>query len=105
MNMLNSVILEGVMLGEVSDAGLFHVKCERHSKVGETKVTTFVTVLCQASNTLMESVKKHASDGRGLRIVGRLDHLYGNEVGIFVEHVEYKLLNTVRDGKYNFKQF
>lgn len=105
MNMLNSVILESVMLGEVSDAGLFHVKSERHSKVGDINVTTYVTVLCQIPEVMKESVKKYAKDGRGLRIVGRLEHLYGNEVGIFVEHIEYKNFpNSVREGKYNFKQ-
>ena len=104
MNMVNSIILECVMLGEVSDSGLFHVKSERHTKVGDTKVTTYVTVLCQVSETLKESMKQYASDGCGLRIVGRLETLYGNEVGIFVEHVEYKLLHTIREGKYNFKQ-
>lgn len=107
MNMLNSVILEGVMLGEVSDAGLFHVKSERHSKVGETNVTTFVTVLCQIPEVMKESAKNFATDGSGIRIVGRLDTLYGGEVGIFVEHIEYKFPKketTIREGKYNFKQ-
>lgn len=108
MNMLNSIILECVMLGEVSDAGLFHVKSERHSKVGDTKVTTYVTVLCQIPETMKENVKRFATDGGGLRIVGRLEHLYGNEVGIFVEHIEYKFPpkkeNVVREGKYSFKK-
>ena len=108
MNMLNSIILECVMLGEVSDAGLFHVKSERHSKVGDMNVTTSVTVLCQIPETMMESVKNFATDGSGLRIVGRLDTLYGGEVGIFVEHIEYKFPpkkeTVIREGKYNFKQ-
>lgn len=105
MNMINSIILECVMLGEVSDAGLFHVKSERHSKVGDTNATTSVTVLCQIPETMKEKVKRFATDGRGLRIVGRLESINGGEVGLFVEHIEYKNFpSSIREGKYNFKQ-
>lgn len=108
MNMLNSVILECAMLGEVSDTGLFKVVSERHEKVGEERITTSVTVLCQIPETMLDSVKRFATDGCGIRIVGRLQLLYGGVVGIFVEHIEYKFPSkkekTIRDGKYNFKQ-
>lgn len=107
MNMLNSIILEGVVSGAVSETGLFRVKSERHTKVGENVVTTVVSVLCGVPNIMLESVKQNATDGRGIRIVGRLEHLYGNEVGIFAEHIEYKFPKkekTICEGKYNFKQ-
>lgn len=105
MNMLNSVILECVMSGTVSETGLFRVKTERHTKVGESNVTNVTTVLCQVPNAMLESVKQYAIDGRGMRIVGRLDTLYGGEVGIFAEHIEYKNFpSSIREGKYNFKQ-
>lgn len=105
MNMLNSVILESVVSGAVSETGLFRVKSERHTKVGEGVVTTVVNVLCQVPQNMLESVKKYATDGRGVRIVGRLDTLYGGEVGLFIEHIEYKNFpNSIREGKYNFKQ-
>lgn len=103
MNMLNSVILEGAMLGEVSDTGLFKVVSERHEKVGEERITTSVIVLCQVPETMLDSVKKYATDGCGLRIVGRLQLLYGGVVGIFAEHIEYKFCSKVhKEGKYNF---
>ena len=105
MNMLNNLILECVMSGEVSDEGLFRVKSERRSKVGETCVTTTISVLCKVPQTMLESVKKYATNGRGMRIIGRLDSIYGGEIGVFVEHIEYKIFpNSIREGKYNFKQ-
>ena len=108
MNMLNSVILEGVVLGEVSDTGLLKVVCERHTKVGEERITTSVNVLCQVPETMLDSAKSYATDGCVIRIVGRLQLLYGGVVGIFVEHIEYKVLpkkdSVIREGKYNFKQ-
>lgn len=102
MNLLNSSILEGAVLGNVSDSGLFQVKSERHARVGETEVTTTVTVLCQVPESMLDSVKKHATDGRGIRIIGRLEYLCGCQVGLFVEHLEYKP-NFKRVGIYNFK--
>lgn len=107
MNMLNSVILEGVMLGEVSDTGLLKVVSERYEKVGEERIRTSVTVLCQVPQVMLDSVKNFATDRCGIRIVGRLQLLYGGVVGVFVEHIEYKSPKketTIRDGKYNFKQ-
>lgn len=108
MNMINSIILECVMLGEVSDTGLFKVVSERYEKVGEERIKTSVTVLCQVPQVMLDSVKKFATDGSGLRIVGRLQLLYGGVVGIFVEHIEYKFPPkkeiVIREGKYNFKQ-
>lgn len=106
MNMINSIILEGVVSEGVSETGLFRVKSERHTKVGETNVTTTVEVLCQAPEIMLESVKAFGKVGRSMRIVGRLEYLYGNEVGIFVEHLEYKpdFPKAKRVGKYNFKQ-
>lgn len=105
MNMLNNLILECVVSGAVSETGLFRVKSERHTKVGEGSVTTVINVLCQVPNVMLDSVKKYATDGRGIRIVGRLETLYGGELGVFVEHIEYKNFpNSIREGKYNFKQ-
>ena len=105
MNMINSIILECVMLGEVSDTGLFKVVSERYEKVGEERIKTSVTVLCQVPQVMLDSVKKFATDGRSIRIVGRLQLLYGGVVGIFVEHIEYmNFPNSIREGKYNFKK-
>ena len=105
MNMMNSLILECVVSEGVSETGLFRVKSERHTKVGETNVTTTVEVLCQAPETMLDSVKAFAKVGRGIRIVGRLETLYGGELGVFAEHIEYKNFpSSIREGKYNFKQ-
>lgn len=104
MNMINSLILEGVVSGAVSETGLFRVKSERHTKVGEGVVTNVINVLCQVPNTMLEPVKECATDGRGVRVVGRLETLYGGEVGVFIEHIEYKNFpSSIREGKYNFK--
>ena len=106
MNMLNSVILEGVVSKDMSDTGVFVISSERHTKVGEERITTSVSVMCLAQGNILESARKWLKEGSGLRIVGHLQYIE-DKVGIVAEHIEFKAgkpkTNGV-EGKYNFVQ-
>ena len=109
MNMINNLILEGVVSVGVSYSGCFSVESERHTKVGEEMTTTTVTVWCQIGDN-MKNTKSLLTVGRGVRIVGRLQYIsvpfdWEQVLGIFVEHIEYKLFPKVhKEGKYNFTE-
>lgn len=107
MNNLNSIILEGnvVRAPECSEPAdgfricKFSIAVNRYNKnpKGEaTEEVSFVDV--EAYGKLSESCEKHASKGRGIRVVGRIkqnrwkdsDGKAKSKLFVVAEHVEYK---------------
>lgn len=104
MNTINSIIFEGVVSEGVSENGVFKLRGERHTKVGEERITTTVEVPCLATGNMLESAKAWLDVGSGVRIVGRLQFIE-DKVGIFAEHIEFKFSKPKADGvdgKYKF---
>lgn len=104
MNMINSLIIEGVVSGEphyVESVGV--LKCtiavERSYKDRDGNEVTEVSqfkVVC--SGRLAEYANSHMKDGVGVRVVGRLkenkwsdgDGVSHSEVQVVAEHIEIK---------------
>lgn len=101
MNMINSLILEGVVSGEphlkeTSDVLNFTIEVTRYykNKAGE-KVTETSQFDVVTFNTMC---KRPLKDGMGVRLVGRLkqnkwtdkDGVSHSEVQIMAEHIEIK---------------
>ena len=106
MNMLNSIILEGVVEGEVTSTmscGLtmatmpISVKRKYRDKNGnECGETSYFDV--EMYGNLAVSVSKNAEKGKGVRVIGRLKQKRWEENGklqskivVIAEHVEYKV--------------
>ena len=89
MNMLNSVIVEGVVSTGIDDDGLFTISTSRYQKVGEEFNEEKTFVECLVTGIIRNTVGDKLTEGRGLRIVGYLKQIEGN-LGLFVEHVEFK---------------
>ena len=105
MNMLNSIILEGVvesdatskMLGgiTVSTMPISVKRNYRNSDGSESEETSLFDVETYGNTAV--SVYKYAKKGQGIRVVGRLkqkrweqDGLTMSKVIVIAEHVEYK---------------
>lgn len=95
MNDLNSVLFEGVVdclhanktncdFDVVSRRIFKDEKGFRHEQDTRVHVTTI--------GGLAESCKEYLTEGRGVRVVGRLGQLGGFPVLIFAEHIEFKAL-------------
>lgn len=102
MNMLNSVILEGVVSESMNEDGVFTVCSCRYSKVGEDLVEEKTFVKCLCSKVLADSLKDKTKEDRGVRIVGRLKEIEGN-IGLYAEHIEFKPVGVRKEGKYTFR--
>jgi len=106
MSPLNSVVLEGVVSARVkvlsSDEATFTVTNHRYYKVGEEDADeeTFIHVILHGQS--FDVLTPKISEGRGVRIVGRLCNREGN-LSLFCEHLEFKP-NVNKIGKYNFKR-
>jgi single-strand DNA-binding protein len=105
MNMLNSIILEGVvekdatskMLGGITVATMpISVKRKyKNSDGSESEETSLFDV--ETYGNIAVSVNKYAKKGQGIRVVGRLKQKRWEEDGktmskvvVIAEHVEYK---------------
>ena len=96
MNMLNSVIVEGEVISrkETQLEGVsrfeFTVATYRTTlDMNGNKIEVVTEIPCAAYGCLAESIKKHATLGRGIRVVGRLSGSDG-KLSLTVEHAEYK---------------
>lgn len=91
MNMLNSVILEGVVSVGINNLGEFYVDSSKYEKVGEDITEVKTRVKCLITDTLFVSECEcgKITEKRQLRVVGFLENIRG-EIGIHAEHIEYK---------------
>lgn len=97
MNMLNSLILQGVMTAGLTPQGRFTVENTIVEGGGEKKTV----ILCKLIPTLSESesVRKVFKNGSMFRLVGYLDKDTDGELMVMVEHFERL---GFRSGKYTF---
>lgn len=84
MNMINSVILEGVMTAGFTTDGRFTVENSR-LEGGETKKTV---LLCKLPDEIIASTRESVHSGILLRLVGYLGKLDNGDNCLFVEIVE-----------------
>lgn len=99
MNMLNSVLIEGVMTAGLTLDGRFTIETTRYEG-GEVQK---LVILCKLSPALFtdktsENLRKIFKGGTIFRCVGRIEGING-DIGILVEHFEKC---GVRFGKYTF---
>ena len=98
MNLLNSVIVEGVISSAIDAKNVFELTYTRQTTVGTVQVTSETAIKCFVSESMCKSIKK----GRAVRIVGRLSNI-GDNLGVFVEHIEFKP-EIIKEGKYTFQK-
>lgn len=84
MNMINSVIVEGVMTAGFTIDGRFTIENTR-LEGGETKKAI---LLCKLSDEINASTQESVHIGHLLRIVGHFGHLDSGDNCLFVEFVE-----------------
>lgn len=96
MNMLNQIIFEGKVYGEVKVRNLpngfkvasVYVRNERKNR----ERTEVVTVGVDAYGNLADAMEGWASDGRSVRIVGRLRPVtIGETIVILAEHLDFNI--------------
>ena len=93
MNAINSVILEGNMAhsGRWPDKNLyFRVASARYVKAEDGYETSYTHVLCRATGILASKIESEYPKGSAVRIVGRLENLNADVVGIVIEFIERK---------------
>ncbi len=107
-NNLNSIILEGVVDGEVglwdtdkSKEGLFELLSTRTvlnaEKTGREE--TILKVPVYVYGHLAETCQQYLKKGKGVRVVGRLDRYPGNTLAIHAEHVEFRSQKSMEERK------
>lgn len=97
MNMLNSLLIEGVMTAGLTTNGRFTIENARFEggkEVGNVFLCKLMPALLE-----VESVRGMFKQGNRFRLVGYLSKDTDGEPMIIVEHVEKV---GVRSGKYNF---
>jgi single-stranded DNA-binding protein len=112
MNHLNSILIEGNVVGEpdVSDLTekmatcLFYVESFRFRREGSSTIQETSVFEIEASGALGLICSEKLKDGRGVRVIGMLkqkvedgDGKDISHVWIFAEHVELKPLNGVKE--------
>lgn len=99
MNMLNSIILEGNVVGKatvevVNEASVtnFQLKVvrETYNESGEVVYTNEYKFNVETYGKLAEICAEKLTDNRGVRVVGYLKETNGN-ISIVAEHIEFKL--------------
>ncbi|QEN03343.1 single-stranded DNA-binding protein [Thiospirochaeta perfilievii] len=104
MNSLNSVLLEGFLIGDPIEGRTeqdemectFNISSERYYKKDEEIVKEMTTVSVKVYSILADSCARHLQKGRGVRVVGRLKQVFDedesktSQVLIQAEHVEFK---------------
>ena len=86
MNMINSIILEGVMTAGFTIDGRFTVENTR-LEGGETKKAV---LLCKLSDEINASAQESVHHGTLLRLVGHIGKLDNGDYCLFVEFLEKK---------------
>lgn len=85
---LNSVLIQGRVKGAVNhDGKVSSFEIESVRQIADGQIVTVVPVI--ANGKLGESSSEHLSDGREVRVVGRL----GNSLSglkLLAEHIEYR---------------
>jgi len=108
INNLNSIILEGVITGEVGlwDAdegkeGLFEIMTTRikYDANRIKKEPTELKIPIYVYGRLAETCKQYLKKGKGVRVVGRLDRYPGNTLAIHAEHVEFRNQKSTEERK------
>lgn len=99
MNMLNSVLVEGVMTAGLTLDGRFVIETSRF----EGGEKTSINILCKLSPAFLskessEDIRKMFKSGNIFQCVGRIERING-EFGVYVEHFEKR---GARFGKYTF---
>ena len=99
MNMLNSVLVEGVMTAGLTLDGRFTIENTRY----EGGEKTSIVILCKLSPAFLskesnEDIRKMFKSGNIFQCVGRIERING-EFGVYVEHFEKR---GARFGKYTF---
>ena len=99
MNMLNSVLVEGVMTAGLTLDGRFTIETTRYEGGEEQKLI----ILCKLSSALftkesIEDIRRTFKSGTIFQCVGRIEKING-EFGVYVEHFERR---GYRFGKYTF---
>lgn len=99
MNMLNSVLIEGVMTAGLTLDGRFTIETTR-LEGGEAQK---LVILCKLSPAILskgsiEDIRKIFKSGTIFRCVGRIEGISG-DIGVLVEHFEKC---GARFGKYTF---
>lgn len=103
MNMLNSVIIEGVVTISPTSKGVFSIDTCQITKGGEEEM---FSLICKLSDGLNSVYKDRIKSRRRVRMVGRIaafsiDYGWNKSIGLFVENIE--LFGTViKSGKYIF---
>lgn len=104
MNHLNSIILEGNVKSrryKVIDGLLYafiEIASERVVKKDDKNVTIKSVFNARATGTVADIMKRNATVGRGIRIVGRLAEVDSN-VYVFIEHAEFKVKKAKKNSK------
>lgn len=99
MNMLNSVLIEGVMTAGLTLDGRFTIETSR-LEGGEVQK---LVILCKLSPALFtnessESIRKIFKSGTIFQCIGSIEKING-DIGVLVEHFEKR---GARFGKYTF---
>lgn len=96
MNMLNSVLVEGVMTAGLTLDGRFTIETTRYEGGEETSIV----ILCKLSPAFMsnEDIRNVFKCGTIFQCVGRIEKING-DIGVYVEHFEKC---GARFGKYTF---
>ena len=90
MNDLNSVLLEGIVVGELStgdDACSFQVESKRTDANG---ICTCIGVTIVTRGRLAQVCGEYLKAGLGVRVVGRLAYYMNAGLHVAAEHVEFK---------------
>jgi single-stranded DNA-binding protein len=99
VNNLNSILIEGKVFGELETWGetgkwdftaCFTIKSVRHYKHGDEIRKEENLVDIETEGKLAESILNHVSDGRGVRVVGRLRSIPDSKAVIVAEHIEVR---------------
>ena len=103
MNMLNSVIIEGVVSISPTSDGVFSIDTCQTTKGGEEEM---FTLICKLSEGLNSVCKDRIKSRRKVRIVGRIAAFpiadgWDKNICLFVENIEV-FGTVIKSGKYTF---
>lgn len=98
MNALNSILIEGNVIGNPEKRETVHgnIMCNfkiAHSRFYQQAETTEVEKSIfdiESWSKLAEACSSHCTEGRGVRVVGRLKRYEDGSIKIVAEHVEFK---------------
>ena len=99
MNNLNSVLIEGSLeenakvrtTKEGNDVIFLTINSNRYYKKNDEPCKEVMQVQIEIWHNLPDIEKENLTEGRGVRIVGRLNQ-YGSQLVVIAEHTEFKPL-------------